>query len=242
MDNALMIGLQTQRVLQRRMDATANNLANVATNGFKSDAMLFEMMVKRPASSQDTPHDVRFVEDAGITRDMSQGSIQQTGSPFDVAINGDGFFMVQGPNGTAYTRDGAFTLAADGTLVTQTGRPVLSQGGSALVFDPQGEQPTIDSEGAVTIAGVEAGRLGVTKFANPEKLEKIGDNLFEAAGQPGLPSDAKIVQNAIEGSNVKPVVELTRLIEISRAYESAAKIVQNSDDLRKSTIQRLGGN
>jgi len=243
MDNSLMVGLQTQRVLQRRLEVAANNLANAATTGFKSDSLTFEMLVERPAKSEDKPQDVRFVRDNGLIRNMSQGSITRTGSAFDVAIEGDGFFMVQAPDGqVAYTRDGSFTLTGDGTLVTSEGRPVLSGGGAVMVFDPQGEAPTISPDGAIQIAGVEAGALGIARFERPELMEKIGDNLFVAAGQPPLPPDenARVVQYALEGSNVRPVIELTRLIEISRAYESAARFVKNGDDIRKSAIERLG--
>jgi flagellar basal-body rod protein FlgF len=241
MDNALMIGLQSQRMLQQRLDATANNLANAATTGFKADGMVFEMLVKQPASAAAAPRDVRFVRDAGLMRDMSQGPVTRTGSPLDVAIEGDGFFIVKGPDGqSAYTRDGAFTLSADGTLVTKDGRPVLSATGSPVVFDAQGGVPSIDADGTVRVEGVEAGQIGLKKFADPSALEKIGDNLYAAAGQQPLDSDSRIVQFALEGSNVRPVVELTRLIEISRAYESAARIVKNGDDMRKEAIDHMG--
>ena len=151
MDNSLMVALQNQRILQERLDVTANNLANAATTGFKADGLLFEQLIKRPAQSEALPHDVRFVADAGLMRDMSQGPIMRTGSPLDVAIEGDGFFIVQGPNGMAYTRDGSFTISQDGTLVTKDGRPVLSQTGSPVVFDSQGGNPTIDADGSVRV-------------------------------------------------------------------------------------------
>jgi flagellar basal-body rod protein FlgF len=240
MDNSMLVGLQAQRVLQRRLDVTANNLANAATSGFKSDALTFAMLVKKPAAAEDNPRDVRFVADNGMIRNMGQGSISRTGSAFDVALEGDGFFMVQAPDGrTAYTRDGSFTLSADGTLMTTEGHPVLSQGGAPIVLDPQGSSPMIDKTGAISIEGVEAGQLGVAAFANASALEKIGDNMFVAGAQPPQISEARVVQFALEGSNVRPVVELTRLIEISRAYESAAKFVKNSDDMRKSAMERL---
>ncbi len=243
MDNSLMVGLQTQRVLQRRLEVAANNLANAATTGFKSDSLTFAMLVEKPAKSEDKPNDVRFVRDNGLVRNMSQGSITRTGSAFDVAIEGDGFFMVRAPDGSiGYTRDGSFTLNGDGMLVTAEGHPVLDSGGSPLAFDPQGEAPTVSPDGAIQIAGVEAGALGLARFDHPELMEKIGDNLFVAAGQPQLPPDetTRVVQYALEGSNVRPVIELTRLIEISRAYESAARFVKNGDDIRKSAIDRLG--
>ena len=101
MDNALMLGLQTQRVLQRRMDVTANNLANVSTAGFKADALLLEEVDDTGASAADDPRDIIFVRDIGLMRDMGQGPIAMTGNPLDVALEGDGFFMVEGPNGAA---------------------------------------------------------------------------------------------------------------------------------------------
>jgi flagellar basal-body rod protein FlgF len=180
------------------------------------------------------------VRESGIVRDMGQGPIQTTAAPFDVAIQGPGFFAVRGDNGTLYTRDGAFTLSADGTLTTREGRPVLSDSGAPLVFDTRGETPTIDSEGAVKIAGVEAGRIGVFSFAAPASLQKVGDNLYDPAGQAATAADSRIVQGALEGSNVRPVVELTRLMEIARAYESAARMISNDDDLRRTAVDRLG--
>src|SRR5262245_59037608 len=117
MDNALMIGLQTQRVLQRRMEIAAGNLANVATNGFKADGLVLDEASPAPAHSEDQPADIRFVRDMGIARDMTQGPIAMTGNPMDVALEGQGFFLVQGEGGrTMYTRDGAFALTGEGRL------------------------------------------------------------------------------------------------------------------------------
>ena len=240
MDNALLLGLQSQRVLQRRMDVAANNLANINTGGFKADALVLEEADDTSAHADADPRDIRFVRDIGLMRDMSQGPIAMTGNPFDAAIEGEGFFMVQGPSGPLYTRDGAFALTGDGRLVTSEGRAVLSQGGAPLVFDPQGESPVIGRDGAIRVAGVEAGRIGVARFAAPGALSKVGDNLWSANGQQPGTFEGIIVQGAIEGSNVRPVIELTRLIEISRAYQSAAKIVSGSDELRQKAIERLG--
>lgn len=240
MDNSLLLGLQTQRVLQRRMDVTANNLANVATAGFKADGLVMEEADNTAAHADADPREIRFVRDVTLMRDMRQGPIAMTGNPLDVAIEGDGFFMVEGPNGPLFTRDGAFTLTGDGRLVTGDGRAVLNSGGAPIVFDPQGESPTIGRDGAIRVAGVEAGRIGVASFAAPGALSKVGDNLWDAQGQAQGAFEGVVLQGALEGSNVRPVVELTRLIEISRAYQSAARIVSGADELRKSAIERLG--
>jgi flagellar basal-body rod protein FlgF len=240
MDNALMLGLQTQRVLQRRMDVTANNLANVSTTGFRADAVVFEEMAGTNAHADADPREIRFVRDVTLIHDMRQGPIASTGNPLDVAIEGEGFFMIEGPDGPLYTRDGAFTLTGEGRLATTDGRSVLNSGGAPIVFDPQGESPTIGRDGAITVAGVEVGRIGVASFAAPGALSKVGDNLWDARDQQPGEFEGIVVQGALEGSNVSPVLELTRLIEISRAYQSAAKIVSGADELRKSAIERLG--
>jgi len=236
-----MLGLQSQRVLQRRMDVAANNLANVATAGFKADGMLLEEADRTNAHADADPREIRFVRDIGIMHNMEQGPIAMTGNPLDVALEGDGFIMVEGDNGqTLYTRDGAFSLTGEGRLVTSDGHAVLSSGGAPIVLDPQGESPSIGRDGAIRVAGVEAGRIGVASFAAPGALSKVGDNLWDAQGQAAGEFEGIVLQGAIEGSNVRPVVELTRLIEISRAYQSAAKIVSGADELRQRAIERLG--
>jgi len=236
-----MLGLQTQRVLQRRMDVAANNLANVATSGFKADEIVFEEVDDTSAHADEDPRQIRFVRDVGLIRDMGQGPIAATGNPLDVALEGSGFIMVQGDNGqTQYTRDGAFSLTGEGRLVTSDGHAVLSSGGAPIVLDPQGETPTIGRDGAIRVAGVEAGRIGTASFAAPGALSKVGDNLWEAHGQTPGEFEGVVVQGSLEGSNVRPVLEMTRLIEISRAYQSAAKMVSNADELRQRAIQQLG--
>lgn len=236
----MMLGLQTQRVLQRRMDIAANNLANVATTGFKADAMLLEEISNTGAEAADTPRDIFFVRDIGLVRNMSQGPIAMTGNPLDVAIEGEGFFTIQGPDGPLYTRDGAFTLTGDGRLVTSEGRAVLDSGGAPITLDPQGETPSIGRDGVIRVAGVEAGRIGVASFAAPGALLKVGDNLWDAQDQAPGTFEGVTLQGALEGSNVRPVVELTRLIEISRAYQNAARVVSGADELRQRAIQQLG--
>lgn len=235
-----MLALQTQRVLQRRMDVTANNLANVATSGFKADELLFEEVEDTGATAEEAPTDIVFVRDIGMLHRMEQGPIEMTGNALDVALEGEGFFMVEGPNGPLYTRDGAFSLTGEGRLVTSDGRAVLSSGGAPIVLDPQGESPSIGRDGAIRVAGVEAGRIGTASFAAPGALSKVGDNLWDAQDQAPGAFEGVVLQGALEGSNVRPVTELTRLIEISRAYQSAAKIVAQADELRREAIRTLG--
>lgn len=240
MDHVQLLGLQAQRILQRRMDIAANNLANVSTTGFKADLMSTRSHTQSPARSEDRPNDIRFVRDVLVAHDFAPGAITATGEPFDLAIQGEGFFTVQGPQGAMYTRNGAFRLDATGQVVTPEGFPVLGAGGAPIVVDPQGQAPVIDANGAVRINGVEAGQIGLVTFADAAALEKAGENLWaQGDATPGAFTGA-LAQGALESSNVNAVLELTRLIEISRAYESAARIVSGGDDLRRTALERLG--
>ncbi len=241
MDNGLYIALQAQRVLQQRLEAAANNLANVSTNGFKADFVLQETVAARPARDAEKPNDLRFARDIGTARSFAQGPLQSTGNPLDLAIRGDGFFVVQGPDGPLYTRDGAFTLDADGRLAASDGAPVLNANDQPIVFDPRGERPEIGADGTIRVAGAEVGRIGLVSFENPALLSKVGDNRFAAAeGQAPLGFDGQLQQGAIERANVNPVTQLTELLEITRAYESAARIVRQGDELRQRAVDRLG--
>lgn len=240
MDNGLYLALQAQRVLQRRLDAAANNMANASTTGFKADIVLQEETTVRPARDSERPNDLRFVRDVGVARDFAQGPIQMTGNPLDLAIQGDGFFVVEGPDGPLYTRDGAFTLGADGALMTTDGARVLNQGGAPIVFDPRGETPQIGADGVIRVGAVEVGRIGLVAFAEPGRLAKVGDNRFDAGDQPPGAFAGVVQQGALERSNVNPVLQLTQLLEISRAYESAARVVRQGDELRQRAVDRLG--
>lgn len=240
MDSAMLLGLQSQRLLQRRMDIAANNLANVSTTGFKADQLVVEEITPPETFATEGPRDIRFSRDLTVARDLRQGPITVTGNPLDLAIEGDGYFTVQGEDGPLYTRDGAFTLDGSGQLVTGDGRPVLNQGGAPIVIDPRSEQPTIDRQGVIRIAGVEAGRVGVVQFDRPGALERVGENLWDAGDQPSAPAEGQVIQGALESSNVIAIVEMTNLIQISRAYESAARVVRSADDLRQRAIDRLG--
>ncbi len=240
MDNALLIGLQTQRVLQRRMEIAANNLANISTTGFRADMLITEEVSRSPARSADAPQDIRFVRDLTVGRDTRQGALNVTGEAFDLALEGEGFFVVMGPAGIAYTRNGAFTLNGEGALVTQDGFPVLDSGGAPIQFDPEGERPVIGPDGAISVGENEVGRVGAALFDRPGALERMGDSLWTAGDQTANPFEGRIVQGALEQSNVQPVLELTRIIEISRAYENAARIVASADQTRQRALERLG--
>jgi flagellar basal-body rod protein FlgF len=252
MDNTVLIGLSRQTALQRELDVVANNIANINTTGFKADAAVFAQILKSGATDETfTAADRRpsFVQDSMSWHDMSQGTIQTTGAPLDVAINGDGFLVVQTANGERYTRNGALQISSTGQLVTTNGDAVLGDNGP-VTFQNTDRDIVINRDGTIKVREGQSltsdstrGKLRVVTFVNPQQLTKEGASIFSAnAGAEAVPladANIQIVQGALEKSNVRPVIEMSRMIELTRAYSEAAAVLQQQGDTRKNAIQQL---
>jgi len=243
MDNVMMIGLSRQIILRREMDVTANNIANANTSGFKAERVLIEAEPRTPARAQDGPRRLAYVDEWGLGRDFSQGALDPTGRSLDFALEGEGFFTLETPQGgEAFTRDGRFTLSADGELVAQDGARVLNDQGVPILVDPAGGEISADADGTLVQNGLPLGRIGVVRFENPGVLSKAGDNRYtapeDAAPEPMF--DAVVRQGASESSNVRPVAELVRMLEVSRTYSSVTRMLQETDRLSRDAIGRLG--
>jgi flagellar basal-body rod protein FlgF len=245
MENTVLVGLSRQIALRRELDVIANNLANLGTTGFKAESVLFEQHLSNSARTDNftVPQDrnVRFVLDRETHTDLSQGPFAQTGSKFDVAIDGEGFFAVNTPQGERYTRAGGFAISPTGELITPSGYPVLGLGGP-IVLDPNDTEISIARDGTISTREGERGRLRLVRFENPSQLSKQGDNLFAVNGDAApLPVEPRttVVQGSLEKSNVHSVLEIGRMIEVTRAYTSLASLMSRTDDLRRSAIERL---
>ena len=249
MENALLIGLSRQMVLEREIDVVANNVANMDTTGFKSDNSMFEqylMPVARENRFEPADRQLDFVNDRGTWRNLGAGPIQQTGNPLDVAINGNGYLVVQTAGGERYTRNGSLQINGQGQLVTGDGAPVIGDSGP-IIFQPTDHSVMISADGRVSVteAGTNTdslrGQIRIVSFAAPQQLQKEGNNLYVAP--PGVAAtpdtNSKLIQGSIEKSNVNGVVAISRLIEISRAYAQVASLLSNASDLRKNAISEL---
>ncbi|GBF57440.1 flagellar basal-body rod protein FlgG [Candidatus Phycosocius bacilliformis] len=240
MDNTLLITLSAQNALRRQMDVAANNMANVSTAGFKSESVLFEPVIRKPASIAERPKTVEFVRDYTIARDFRPGALQRTDNPLDFGLAGDGYFTIQTPQGNAFTRDGRFQMDPQGRIVTGDGRPVLDTNGQPITLDLTQGEPVVGKNGTISQNGVPVAQFGIATFQRPGALDKIGDNLWRPTGEAAQPAaDPQIVQGMIEGSNVVAVSELTRIMEISRAFESVSRLQRQTEDLRGKAIERL---
>lgn len=243
MENVAYIALSRQMTLRRELDIAANNVANADTVGFKVEQLM--VGTERAAGARNDPikAPASFVLDNGVGRDFRAGEMRVTGNTFDLAVEGeDAFFSIGAPQGERYTRDGRFTTDPQGRLVTQQGFPVLGEGGGEILLDPRKSAPSISADGIVTQDGERVGRIGVVRFPALSALSKEGDNLYANASnqQPEAAPDARIRQGVLEGSNVKPVVEITNLIEITRAYERISKMIDQSTELSRRSVERLG--
>jgi flagellar basal-body rod protein FlgF/flagellar basal-body rod protein FlgG len=249
MENTLLVGLSRQVVLERQMDVVANNVANTNTNGFKADRSLFEEFLTSRAHQDNfvgRDRRISFVQDRGTFKDFTQGAAEQTKNPLDVAIDGGGFLVVQTPAGERYTRDGSLRINNLGQLVNASGYPVLGTSGP-IVFQQTDHDISIASDGNVTVLEGTSrldsvrGKMRVVGFADMQKLVKEGSNLYAAgagtAAQPDIASQVR--QGFVEKSNVNSVMEMTRMIEVTRAYTSISAMLQQQGDLRKTAIEKL---
>jgi len=188
MENSLLVGLSRQMALARELEVVANNVANLNTNGFKSDQSLFEEYLMPTARQNQFPdatdRQLAHVIDRGTWRNMGQGAIERTGNPLDVAIDGNAFLVVQTANGPRYTRDGSMKINGAGQLVNNAGDPILGQNGP-ITFQQTDHNISITADGRITVVegsntsqeGVR-GQLSVVSFAQPQQLQKDGQNNY----------------------------------------------------------------
>ncbi|HWK47036.1 MAG TPA: flagellar basal-body rod protein FlgF [Stellaceae bacterium] len=238
MNVASYVSISRQTALSRQIDIVANNMANLSTTGFKGESVVFRSMLKN------TPDGgaVNFVIDGGVWRDNKQGSITPTSNPLDVAIDGDGFLTVDTNAGTRYTRNGHLQLAPDRKIVTANGDQVVDAKGNPITIPENASAIEISATGRVsTPEGGDAGILGLASFGNSASLVPSENGLFVATEPAAAEaSTAKLVQGAVEESNVQPIVEMTKLMQLQRSYEIAKQMTDGEGDRLKSVIDRLG--
>jgi flagellar basal-body rod protein FlgF/flagellar basal-body rod protein FlgG len=250
MENALLVGLSRQMALSHELDIIANNVANIDTTGYKADNAAFgEYLMPRASDQQFTGSDrrVSFVQDRASWIDFSPGAIERTGDPLNVAIDGKGYLVVQTPRGQRYTRNGTLSTNAAGQLVTSEGYQVLGDSGP-ITFQATDHDVAISNNGIITVregsgtADAPRGRLQLVGFDQPQRLQKDGSSTFMAPNGVNAgpaPAGTRLVQGAVEKSNVNAVAEMARMIEITRSYTDIASILQQQGDQRRNALSQL---
>ncbi len=240
MNNTLLVSLSHQLAAYRSMDVIANNIANASTPAFKREGMKFEEFLAqmKPSEADKGPQQVSFVVDRGVVRDLREGRIERTGAPFDMAITGQGYFVVQTPEGDRYTRDGHFQLNSEGQLVNSSGQKVMGEGGE-LTFTADDGEIHIAADGTITGKQGQLGKIRLVSFENESLLQKEGASLYVTDEAPQQADKGRIQQGMLESSNVDPVLEISHMIEVSRAYQMTASLTQSQQDLMKRAVQQL---
>jgi flagellar basal-body rod protein FlgF len=234
MDAASSVALSGQLARERQVDVLANNIANLSTTAYKGEQMMFAELMSNVGGTRAT-----YVQDRGTVRDWSEGPLTQTGDSLDVALQGAGFLEIQTADGVRYTRDGRFKLNAQRQLVTLDGNPVLGEGESPIALLPGTGQITIGQDGTLTARTGSIGKLAVVSFTELQNLTADGSGLYETDETPAPDTETTVRQGMIEGSNVQPVLEMTRLMSASRAAGLTKNFQDNEADRHKNAIDRL---
>lgn len=243
METPTYIVLSRQLGLTRNMEVVANNLANANTTGFKAEGMVFSEYLIRA----EKPTKLSYVQDLATWRDQREGEVITTGNDLDLAIQGDGYFVVQSPNGPIYTRNGRFQLNADGEIVNQAGYQVLA-GGAPIIVNPEDGPLNISEDGMVTADTTQGGnvpviygQLDVVTFADPQLLKPAGASGFtsEQPALPGVAADFKIQQRMLEGSNVRAIIEMTNMITVQRSYQSASRFLEGEHERMRRAVNYI---
>ncbi len=233
-----MEALEGAFITERRLQLVSNNMANVNTTGFKKQGITFEeyYLEQVDASKRTAKGEIEKT-------DYRQGVAQETGNPLDLMLQGDGFFVIQTPQGERYTRAGNFTLNAQNQLVTNDGYPVLGNGAPIELPVDSWEGVWLSEDGRLFANGEEVGPIDLVDFPNPQGLDRMGQNLYmatEASGQSRPAEDVRLHQGFLEGSNVNPVEEMIYLIDLFRQYEAIQKSLQSEDQLDNQAANQLG--
>lgn len=237
MDNAAYVTLTRMSGLRREMQVVANNIANSDTTGFRREGLVFSEFVVAAGRSEPS-----LSMALGNTRQTSQlqGALSQTNGTFDLAIEGEGFFQLETAQGPRLTRAGMFTPNEAGELVNMDGHRLLDAGGAAIFVPPDARSISVARDGTLSAAGDPFAQLGLVRPVDPVTMRRDGGTLFEVEG-PVEPVEAPaILQGFLEASNVNPMLELTRMIEVQRAYERGQKLLESEDERIRNVVQTLG--
>lgn len=238
MQSGIYVALSSQMALDKRLTTIADNVANAGTVGFRATGVKFEDVVSGLGDKS-----VAFASAGNTFLSTRNGGLRETGSPFDFAIKGDAWFAFESPQGPIMTRDGRFTMLDTGDLVTLEGYPVLDAGGAPIQLDAQGGPPEAGADGILRQDGRLMAAIGLFEFQPGPDFTRYGNSGVVPFGMPEPVVDrldAGIAQGFVEDSNVNPVLEITRLIQVQRAFEHVSALIRDSERTLDQAISTLG--
>lgn len=240
METSTLIALSRQGGVRRQLDIVANNIANMNTTGFKGEQMMFvQHLVKSRGGQRLLGPKLAFTRDIATMLDTSDGPMEKTGNSLDLGINGEGYFVIQTENGERYTRNGRFQLDDGGQLVNQNGDPLLSTANQPLFLSPEDTEIVISRDGTVSTNNGDLGRIRLVSFENPQKLKRSADGLFNSEDRPKDVESPEINQGMLEGSNVKPIFEMAKMISIHRSYDGIRDFIKREDERMRNMVREL---
>ena len=242
MENPAYVVLSQQTALSKQMDVIANNLANVNTPAFRSQTLLFNEFLGKATNPgiSGTGSRIAFVGLGGTLPDTRPGPIEPTGNQLDFALQGSGYFVVNTPDGPRYTRDGHFGLNGQGQLVNAQGYQVVDPAGRPLTVPQGAANIEVTPNGVLNSDKGQIGSLQIVKFDSDIAMQKIGTDLYQTdAPAQKVDSTTMVKQGMIEGSNVQPIIEVSKMIQVQRAYEAANQMIMNEHDRDIQAIQIL---
>jgi flagellar basal-body rod protein FlgF len=239
MDSTGYTTLTRQMGLMREMQSVAHNIANASTTGYRREGLIFSEHI----TPMETEAGSLSMADANVRMtDLSQAPLTQTGSQFDFAIEGEGFFSVATPQGQRLTRAGSFSTNPDGELVTPDGNRVLDSGGAPIFIPPDAKSIAVAADGTLSADGRPLTDIGIFLPADLNAMRHEAGTLFDPGGATDQVLEPKILQGFVEGSNVDAVSEVARMIEVQRSYELGQTFLDREDDRVRNVIRTLGGN
>lgn len=238
MSSGFYVSLSGQVALERRLNAVANNVANMNTAGFRAEGIRFESVISRAGGTE-----VAYAGEGESYLTRNTGQLGHTGNPLDVAVDGEGWFALETAAGTVYTRDGRMRTSEAGELLSVSGYRVLDRGGAPILIDPNAGPVVIADDGMITQAGRQVGAIGLFIIPETARLTRY-DNSAVIPDIPVEPAADAVAhgirQGYVEGANVNPVQEMTRLIAVSRVFDSAARAMQQQEEMAQEAIRALG--
>lgn len=236
MENAIYAALTRQSGLMREMQVVANNIANIGTTGFRAEDVGYSEFIQRTRAGPSVSMAAARVRMTSLI----QGGMRQTGGPLDLAIEGAGFFLIQTPEGERLTRAGSFSASAAGEMVTPDGHRVLDAGG-APVFIPPGLDLSIAADGTVSAGGQPLTQIGLVRPVDPNGLIREGGVMFRSEAGIEPVEDGRVLQGFLESSNVDPVSQIARMIEVQRAYELGQSFLDSEDERIRAALKSITG-
>jgi flagellar basal-body rod protein FlgF len=235
MENATTIALSRLIAQQRAMDVTATKIANMSTPGYRAGRMVFsDWLVRQPGGRTDS-----YVQDRASYWDRQAGPLTHTGNPLDLAIAGDGYFTVQTAAGPRLTRAGHFELAPNGTIVNENAQALLDTAGQPLQVSPGDSHLVVKGDGSISSESGQIGQIGVVVPADPSRLRPEGAMLLAADSATQPNAKPRLVQGAVEGSNIQPTSEVTRMMNDVREFQFVSQFVQGEADRQQNAIDKI---